>query len=514
MSKRKRVIAGLISNASEKNIKLHVLGMSATPVINNLFEGISLLEMITGVKYDDLNSKPTVNNCMALYQRLSTIGIRWLPEYKQKLNIKKIDVDCTDYIDEISELGIKHTMLDLEKILTRARLTEIKKHIKPKTLIYTHYVEEITKILKDEIEKDGWKVAFFTGEDKSGKKSFIEGNTDVLVASSSIGTGVDGLQKVCSRLIVNILPWTHAEFEQLKGRIYRQGQVEKEVDIIIPLTKAEVNSENWSWCGSKWKRIQFKKSIADASVDGIVPEGHLRTPAQAYTDTMNWLQRLERGEISEIERRKIHIPLSDTTTREGIRKYGDFSLMNNRINKAYSNKTNERFQKDPKEWEQYHALYREAREEWPVVPYEEMINWCKTRPDWIIGDFGCGEAKIAESLDNTVHSFDHIAINDSVMACDMTHVPLENETLDVALFSLSLMGANFTDYLKEAHRCLKQYGHLHIIETTSRFSNIDTFTKGLEKLGFDVFKPEEKYKFTFIRALKSERVTKDVELRF
>lgn len=514
MSKRKKVIAGMISHATGKKNNLHVLGMSATPVINNLFEGISLLEMITGIKYDDLNNKPTVNNCMALYQKLSTIGIRWMPEYKQKLNIVKIPVNCDKYISEIRELGAKHTMLDLEKILTRSRLEEIRKHIKPKTIIYTHYIEEIAKTLKDEIEKDGWSVAFFMGEDKSGKESFIKGNVDVLVASSAIGTGVDGLQKVCNRLITNILPWTHAEFEQLKGRIYRQGQREKEVDIIIPLTFAEVNGKNWSWCDSKWKRIQFKKSIADASVDGIVPEGHLRTPAQAYNDAMNWLKRLEQGKISEIERRKIHIPLSGIAIRKNIRVYGDFSKMNNSMNKTHSSKTHEKFQNDPKEWEQYHALYREARKEWPVVPYEEMINWCKLRPDLVIGDFGCGEAKIAELLDNTVHSFDHIGVNDSVIACDMSHVPLEDEMLDVAIFSLSLMGSNFTDYIKEAHRCLKLDGHLWIIEKTSRFSELKEFTRGLEKLGFDIVITEEKYKFTFIRGMKNDKRMQDIELKF
>jgi hypothetical protein len=40
--------------------------------------------------------------------------------------------------------------------------------------------------------------------------------------------------------------------------------------------------QRWSWCESKMQQLRFKKSIADAAVDGAVPEGHLRTPAQAY----------------------------------------------------------------------------------------------------------------------------------------------------------------------------------------------------------------------------------------
>jgi len=32
-----------------------------------------------------------------------------------------------------------------------------------------------------------------------------------------------------------------------------------------------------------------------------------------------------------------------------------------------------------------------------------------------------------------------VAANDDVTACDVAHVPLDDETLDVAIFSLSLM---------------------------------------------------------------------------
>jgi hypothetical protein len=38
-----------------------------------------------------------------------------------------------------------------------------------------------------------------------------------------------------------------------------------------------------------------------------------------------------------------------------------------------------------------------------------------------------------------VYSFDHVAINDNVTACDMKLVPLPDDVLDVAVFSLSLM---------------------------------------------------------------------------
>jgi hypothetical protein len=521
MSRRKQLVSALITAATEHNPDLHVIGMSATPVINNLQEGKSLVEFVTGVAHDELDIHPTVANCMKLHQRLVTLGIRWMPDYKQQLGEPRdlsIPVDCSEFINEIRALGRNGTPLALEQILTRARLPVIREQIQPKTLIYTHYVQGIDKLLRDALVDDGWNVGFYTGEDKSGLEGFLYGNIDVLIGSSSIATGVDGLQQVCNQLIINVLPWTHAEYEQLIGRIYRQGQ-QNPVTIVIPLTYAHVNGKHWSWCDSKMQRLRFKKSIADAAVDGIVPEGHLRTSAQAYQDVMAWLEKLETG-VQVITRQKIVIPLPDNDladVQKRLHRYGDFSNLNRIWNQSRSETTHQRLQANPEEWAQYHTLYQKSRKDWAIIPYEEMIRWCQKRSGYSIGDFGCGEALLAEAVSDRhlVYNFDHIAVNDKVIACDMTHVPLEDEALDVAIFSLSLMGANFTDYLREAHRTLKLDGQLHIIEATSRFSNLDQFQADLEALGFDIINVQAMAQFTHVRALKTERQSQDeVRLQF
>jgi SAM-dependent methyltransferase len=160
---------------------------------------------------------------------------------------------------------------------------------------------------------------------------------------------------------------------------------------------------------------------------------------------------------------------------------------------------------NPSECYDYHEVYREARKNWEVIPYEEAIKWCKERSNYVIGDFGCGEAFLAAELVNKVHSFDHVAMNDSVIACDMVKVPLDGTSLDVVVFSLSLMGTNFVDYLREARRCLKLDGHLWIAEPTSRIKDEDLFKELLERIGFYVLCVKKKGKFTFIEALKSGR---------
>src|SRR5664279_3252694 len=88
-------------------------------------------------------------------------------------------------------------------------------HLSPgeKTLIYTHYVDGVADVLRDAIQSAGYRVGLLTGDtDADHLKDFLkpDGNIDVLVASSRIGTGVNGLQYVCNKLIINSLPWTNA----------------------------------------------------------------------------------------------------------------------------------------------------------------------------------------------------------------------------------------------------------------------------------------------------------------
>jgi ubiquinone/menaquinone biosynthesis C-methylase UbiE len=73
----------------------------------------------------------------------------------------------------------------------------------------------------------------------------------------------------------------------------------------------------------------------------------------------------------------------------------------------------------------------------------------------VVGDFGCGEAKLARSVRHKVHSFDLVAPNDHVVACDIANVPLADGCLDAVIFSLSLMGTNYPAFLAEAWRVLK-----------------------------------------------------------
>jgi hypothetical protein len=508
-SKRRQMVLALITNAAENNPDLHVLGMSATPVINNLKEGKSLVELVTGIERSDLGEKATINNCMHLHQAFVTLGIR--SRVKPRLNINKVTlpVDCTHLVDEIREEGT--SILKMEQILTRARIPFILKELRPKTIVYTHYVEGIVDQLKEAIEAEGWTVGFHMGGDKSGRNSFIDGSVDILIASSAMATGVDGFQRVCDRLILNIPPWTSAELEQLEGRLNRQGQIHDTLTILMPVTYGLDDGERWSWDEGRLARLQNKQTVADAAVDGVMPEGQLRTESQAFRDLRKWMERLKTGEQKSVTRPKIFVPLPDSDpvdVRRRNAQYGDFSRMNARWSRSYSHTTYKRLQENPEEWMQYHSLYQDARKTWSVVPYEEAIKWLKKRSELVVGDFGCGEALIAQALvgQHTVHSFDFIAINDSVIECDIAHVPLEDVCLDVAMFNLSLMGLNISDYIREAARTLKLDGQLWIYEAASHITDLQEFTRNLESAGFKIIENIGVWKFQYIQAIKSEEV--------
>ncbi|KAJ1349929.1 hypothetical protein KIN20_005608 [Parelaphostrongylus tenuis] len=102
------------------------------------------------------------------------------------------------------------------------------------------------------------------------------------------------------------------------------------------------------------------------------------------------------------------------------------------------------------------------------VNYEdpEAISEEKTFVD---GESYRGRIKKIGSWSFQVHSYDLVAMNPLVVACDMAHLPLEASFADIVVFCLSLMGSNLLDYIKEARRVLKTGGILKIAEVASRF---------------------------------------------
>eukprot|EP01095_Lingulamoeba_sp_RSL-Kostka_P000849 TRINITY_DN1111_c0_g1_i1.p1 TRINITY_DN1111_c0_g1~~TRINITY_DN1111_c0_g1_i1.p1 ORF type:complete len:404 (-),score=101.95 TRINITY_DN1111_c0_g1_i1:48-1259(-) len=200
-----------------------------------------------------------------------------------------------------------------------------------------------------------------------------------------------------------------------------------------------------------------------------------------------------------------------------------FRMLNEQL---YTNKSNlsfDLFQKDPSLFDMYHEGFSSQVEKWPVNPVDIFIKFLKKQLTQLperhlnIGDFGCGEAIIAKALDNsnlenyTIHSFDLVAVNKYITACDVKNVPLDDGCLDYAIFSLALMGTNWIDFIKEANRVLKQDGCLKIAEVKSRIDDNERFVEALESLGFEYQNKDEENKMFILFDLKKIKNTNEEE---
>lgn len=509
-SKRRQVLEFLLTLARKKNPQIKVLGLSATPVVNNIQEGKSLLELMSGKIYHDISTRPTVPNAVTLYEKIIINSIRHKPNYKISVVENVVDVEAERPTGtSLAELNSRP--LAIEQYLTDARIPEIVNRINGPTIIYSEYVgtaipnkPTILEKIGNAVKEKGYSYGFYTGDDHTGLDRFLEKKFQVLIASRPISTGIDGLQSVCTNLIFNTLPWTHALYQQIIGRIVRTGQGKSKVN--IHHIKASIGG--YAYDEMKLNRLKFKRTLADCAVDGLLPEKNLVSAAQASKEALKWLARLERGEISCITRRDLNRILLPIEVKKRQTQYGDFTKQNQKINTENSITTHQRMLKNPEEWHEYHRNYREERKSWRIIPFDEWIKRIKKLSDrFLIGDFGCGEAKLAEVIGSRVINFDHVAIDSNVISCDMSDVSehVKKGGLDVALFSLSLMGKNWQDYLKEASRCLNENGLLFISETTKSLSNrLENIRDEIKKLEFEIYKDEEIGPFTFIEARKIE----------
>jgi ribosomal RNA-processing protein 8 len=188
-----------------------------------------------------------------------------------------------------------------------------------------------------------------------------------------------------------------------------------------------------------------------------------------------------------------------------------FRFINEQLYTSSSADGLEMMEQDPEQFAIYHRGFTDQMKKWPVNPvsiFGAMLR--KVGRPLVVVDFGCGDAKIARSAPkrHTIHSFDLVAANEHVVACDMAHVPLKDGVADMAIFCLSLMGTNVKDFLLEARRVLKRGGVLLIAEVKSRFEEdsaavaearggrrrsnatvgggVRGFVAALETLGFDL----------------------------
>ncbi len=192
-----------------------------------------------------------------------------------------------------------------------------------------------------------------------------------------------------------------------------------------------------------------------------------------------------------------------------------FRHLNQNLYTTSSTDSFKHFQEHPDMFDEYHQGFRRQVAAWPENPVDSFIpdieRRGKIRPERFstkrgstnhqdrkdqeardaavqplprtngtctIADLGCGEAALAQSfswengykkLKLQILSYDMQQPNKFVTVADVANLPLRNETVDVAIFCLALMGTNWIEFIEEAYRVLKWKGELWIAEIKSRF---------------------------------------------
>lgn len=185
---------------------------------------------------------------------------------------------------------------------------------------------------------------------------------------------------------------------------------------------------------------------------------------------------------------------------------GRFRFLNEQLYTMTSKKAENLFKQDPEAFKAYHDGYRHQVEKWPLNPLDRIIKMIKKLPKSLeVGDFGCGEGKLAKSVPHKVISMDLVSCRDDIIACDMANTPLTTHSLDVAVYCLSLMGINLNDYLLEANRVLKIDGMIYIAEIQSRFDNVKDFVHKLDSFGFKQIRQDVGQKVFYFFQFKKVR---------
>lgn len=149
---------------------------------------------------------------------------------------------------------------------------------------------------------------------------------------------------------------------------------------------------------------------------------------------------------------------------------------------------------DKDEFLTYHQAYEKTSESWPTKPIDFIVKFIKKRlftkrpaNKFKFADVGCGKLpllKLKLPSKTSVQSFDLVSTHKDIVAANMDRLPLDNEAVHCAVYSLSLMARNLGTILMEAKRILKINGSLLIVEVTSRFQGRERrFIAKLERLG-------------------------------
>ena len=508
------------------------VGSTATPITTSNKDLQGIYELLSGKQANELTMGSLANKLINANKILETCGFGYFP--KSKMHVRYNGIDSEDLFDTngklifntdlanidgsvIEEDCIKYhgNVCKIEELHMILKFNAYKHLVKKGTVIYTEYTygDKILLELKDLVEDTlHLSACIYSGDCKEtddGAHSiddFVAGNKDVLIATKSMCEGVDGLQKVSNRVILHTIPTVWSVMHQLIGRFDRQGSnfIDEGVDVFVPMVIFHLNDgKTTSFDKRRWWVAMNRKIKDDITKGGHLEEIKLAEKERLVNEVITKLKG--KYEMTEIQRSDVECEDFEFSTPEWKKKKSLISDFNRRGKLTNSKRFHTEITENPTDWFEYHKARHENMKAWGEIPYEYIASKIKNK-NRVVADFGCGENLMKTFIPkNKVYSFDHVAIDDSVIACDMAHTPLDDESIDIAVFSLALWGTNYEDYFKEAYRLLNYDGLIYVAEPSKSYDENQRkeLMNILKRNGFTpVGNIEDRGKFFYITVIK------------
>ena len=205
-------------------------------------------------------------------------------------------------------------------------------------------------------------------------------------------------------------------------------------------------------------------------------------------------------------------PKKEKESKETVeqRKISEYQELTKKMSIQKSDNTNKMFKDKPQLWEQYH----EARDfsfqgyEQNEIPVNKIISYLETKKNHKLKilDLGCGRNLIKEHFKNnkkfTITGYDHISYNGSKVSDICNLEDEEEDTIDVCVYSQSLMGSNWKEYLDEGKIVLRYNGEMIISESSERYEIIKNY---LIEIGMKIIKGDynETKRWFYINVIKN-----------
>lgn len=282
-SNRHELVFKLRKMAGEKNPNMYVLGMTATPHINNFTEVRSLVELVTGESHPEIENRNSYVNLYRTCKTLENVGFRYIKETGIKVIPVDIHINGDDLVPEIVEAANhKDFGIRMENLLIIKKMesVEVAQWIQPGSILFSQYrdarnEDAIINTITSHLNERGLTYVKFTGNMEKGttKKGVIEKfqkhEADVFIGTNPMIEGVDGLQFRSNVLVMLGYPHNAKGNTQLIGRINRTGQGEEKVFVVRPIVEFTINGRKMSYDQGHIDHIDSLQLTSDIAVDGL-----------------------------------------------------------------------------------------------------------------------------------------------------------------------------------------------------------------------------------------------------